>query len=110
MGELAQAVDLRGAGRYNVPAVSAGDAASPSVDGGAMPVYEYECQECGRRFDALRSMSQADAPIACQGCESQNTSRALSVFFASSGGKVIAGGNGGCGSCSGGSCSSCSVN
>lgn len=75
-----------------------------------MPVYEYECQECGRRFDALRSMSQADAPIACQGCESQNTSRALSVFFASSGGKIIAGGNGGCGSCSGGSCSSCSVN
>jgi putative FmdB family regulatory protein len=75
-----------------------------------MPLYEYVCKECGLRFDVLRSMSQADAPIACQGCRSKETERALSVFFASSGGKVVAGGGSGCGSCSGGSCSTCGVN
>lgn len=75
-----------------------------------MPVYEYVCKECGNRFDALRTMSQADAPIACEGCRSQNTERALSVFFASSGGKIVAGGGSSCSSCAGGSCSTCGMN
>ena len=74
-----------------------------------MPIYEYVCQECEKRFDALRSMSEADKAIACVKCGSDRTSRAISVFFAQSGGKVVAGNNGGCGSCAGGSCSSCSI-
>jgi putative FmdB family regulatory protein len=73
-----------------------------------MPIYEYVCQKCETRFDALRSMSQADAAIVCESCGSKRTSRAISVFVAQSGGKTVAGGNGGCGSCSGGSCSTCS--
>jgi len=72
-----------------------------------MPIYEYDCQDCEKRFDAMRSMSEADTTIACDSCGSDRTSRALSVFFAQSGGKVIAGSNGSCGSCAGGSCSSC---
>lgn len=73
-----------------------------------MPVYEYICLDCGERFDALRSMAAADAPIACQGCSSQHTSRTISVFAAHSGGRVVAGGGSSCGSCAGGACSSCS--
>jgi putative FmdB family regulatory protein len=74
-----------------------------------MPLYEYVCADCKRRFDALRKMEEADAPIACVKCHSQNTTRAISVFFAQSEGKVIAGGNTECGSCTSGSCASCGM-
>ena len=72
-----------------------------------MPIYEYICLDCGKRFEQMRSIKEADSPIACQDCAGQHTSRALSVFFASSGGRAVAGGGGGCASCSGGSCASC---
>lgn len=72
-----------------------------------MPVYEYICLDCGARFDALRPMAQADAVIRCTRCQSEHTSRTMSVFAAHSGGKVVAGGGGGCASCSGGSCATC---
>ena len=73
-----------------------------------MPIYEYICQDCGNRFDALRSFKQADEPIPCDVCTSQNTKRALSVFNAHSSGRVVTGNNpSGCSGCSGGTCSSC---
>jgi len=78
-----------------------------------MPIYEYQCVDCGERFDALRSMSKADAPIGCENCDSLQTTRKVSAVFAhstgSSGSRVVAGGGSGssCGSCSGGSCSTC---
>jgi putative FmdB family regulatory protein len=74
-----------------------------------MPIYEYICKDCGERFETLRAMKDADAPMACQNCNSQHTSRMLSVFFAQSGGRVVAGGNGGCAGCSSSSCASCGV-
>ena len=73
-----------------------------------MPIYEYVCQDCGRRFDTLRSMSQADSPIACETCNSEHTARALSVFYAQSDGRSVAGTSSACGSCSSGACSTCS--
>jgi putative FmdB family regulatory protein len=74
-----------------------------------MPIYEYVCLDCGVRFDALRSIREADAPIQCSQCESDHTSRCLSVFFANSGGTAIAGTRGGgCAGCGGGACSTCS--
>lgn len=73
-----------------------------------MPIYEYICKECGHRFEALRSMKDADSPIACTECHSEQTRRALSLCYSQSGGHALAGSTGGgCGSCSGGSCSSC---
>lgn len=72
-----------------------------------MPIYEYICMDCGKQFETLRSMKEADAPIHCQKCEGEHTTRLVSVFFASSSGKVIAGNGGGCAGCSGGSCSTC---
>ncbi len=72
-----------------------------------MAIYEYVCLDCGNKFEIIRPMRDADTPIACQKCESEHTSRKLAVFFAQSGGRVVAGGNGGCASCSGGSCASC---
>lgn len=73
-----------------------------------MPFYEYVCKDCGQRFDAMRAMKDADAPILCKHCKGDHTQRALSVFFAASNGKAVTGSSsGGCGGCSGGSCASC---
>ena len=76
-----------------------------------MPIYEYVCQDCGKRFEMIRSIKEADSPIPCKSCLSNQTQRAISVFFAQSGTRIIAGSNNnGCSGCSGGSCSSCSSN
>ena len=73
-----------------------------------MPLYEYVCKDCGNHFDALRSMKDADKTIQCRSCHSEQTSRALSVFFSSCEGKAVAGtGGSSCGGCGGGTCSSC---
>lgn len=72
-----------------------------------MPIYEYICLDCGEHTELIRSMKDADAPLKCRKCESEHTSRMLSLFAASSGGRVIAGSGGGCSSCASGSCASC---
>jgi len=72
-----------------------------------MPVYEYACKECGHKFDSLRSMKEADAPIPCKNCQSLQTHRKLSTFFSSSEGRSVTPQSGGCSGCNGGSCASC---
>lgn len=74
-----------------------------------MPIYEYICLDCGERFETLRSMKDADTAIACQKCAGERTTRQISVFYAQSGGRVVAGTAtaSGCGGCAGGSCSTC---
>ena len=42
-----------------------------------MPIYEYICLDCGNRFEELRPMKDADAPVDCEQCESEHTSRML---------------------------------
>lgn len=74
-----------------------------------MPLYEYECKDCGHHFDLLRSMKDSDSHAVCKKCSSEHTHRVMSVFFASSDGRSVTAGSsgGGCSGCSGGSCSSC---
>ncbi len=72
-----------------------------------MPIYEYLCLDCNEKFERLRVMNEADNPIQCENCHSQNTSRAISVFFAASGGKIVAGKSSGCANCSTSSCATC---
>ncbi len=75
-----------------------------------MPLYEYICLDCKTRFDALRPMKEADTPIHCTNCESDHTSRLISLFNAQSGGKVVAGSSSAaCPSCSSRSCSTCGL-
>lgn len=47
-----------------------------------MPVYEYECGDCGERTEAIRLIRQADDPIECEHCGSARTGRVHSVFAA----------------------------
>jgi putative FmdB family regulatory protein len=73
-----------------------------------MPIYEYICKDCQHEFDALRSMSQADASLPCSKCGGENIKRKISNFYAESGGRAVAGmSEPGCSSCSGGNCSHC---
>ncbi|MFP4346123.1 MAG: FmdB family zinc ribbon protein [Anaerolineales bacterium] len=76
-----------------------------------MPIYEYSCPECTHEFSARRSMSDADAPIACPQCGREGPRRGLSLFATvgatTSRGRSGGTTSGGCGSCAGGSCSSC---
>lgn len=49
-----------------------------------MPIYEYQCEKCGEKFEKLvRSMSSTDA-VKCPECGSEKTARALSVFAVAS--------------------------
>lgn len=35
-----------------------------------MPIYEYECQSCGTRFEKLRKMSERNQSLHCTACPS----------------------------------------
>ena len=51
-----------------------------------MPIYEYKCRTCGRRFEMLRSMRDGHAVAECPACGSGETNRLLSVFAAQTAG------------------------
>lgn len=70
-----------------------------------MPLYEYFCLDCRDSFDTLRKFEQADAPIRCRSCESDNTVRKLSLIAApvrETSGAAL--GNGGGCACGAGGC------
>jgi putative FmdB family regulatory protein len=79
-----------------------------------MPLYEYDCADCGTTFEKLRPMSKAGSPAVCSHCGSAHTSRAISLFTAISRGdsagasRAISGTGGGCASCAATSCATCS--
>ena len=43
-----------------------------------MPIYEFECGECGNRFEELASVGTERST--CPGCGSEGAERRLSVF------------------------------
>jgi putative FmdB family regulatory protein len=75
-----------------------------------MPIYEYECGDCGAKFELMVSRAQAKKQPACVSCGSKHTSRIMSGFFGRSGG-----GDGdesrsvgsSCAACSASSCAGC---
>ena len=64
-----------------------------------MPIFEYLCNDCGRRFETI--VARYDSPADCVHCNSENVEKQLSVFaVAASGSKDSAlEGPGGCGRC-----------
>jgi putative FmdB family regulatory protein len=71
-----------------------------------VPIYEFECANCRKRFEELfRSSSDVKAPP-CPKCKGRKTRRLLSVF-GMGGGSRSSGGGSSCGSCSRGSCAGC---
>jgi putative FmdB family regulatory protein len=54
-----------------------------------MPLFEYECKECGERFEALVMGSHRPA---CPTCGSRNLEKQTSAFAVSSGSGRSSGG------------------
>jgi len=44
-----------------------------------MPIYEYQCPECGERFSRLRPMRESDQPSRCPKCGAPEARRVVSV-------------------------------
>ena len=45
-----------------------------------MPLYEYKCRMCGKNFELLRRMQDADGDLKCPDCQSAAVERQLSTF------------------------------
>ncbi|HTQ11413.1 MAG TPA: FmdB family zinc ribbon protein [Fimbriimonadaceae bacterium] len=45
-----------------------------------MPVYEYRCSDCGRKFQALMGVVAVDDDEKCPFCGSSNTAKLVSRF------------------------------
>ena len=50
-----------------------------------MPMYEYRCRKCGKSFELLRRMQDADRDLECPECRSEEVERLLSTFAAGGG-------------------------
>lgn len=50
-----------------------------------MPMYEYECTACGKRFDITLSITEHeklhDSPPRCPACKSAMTRQLMSSFY-----------------------------
>ncbi|MCK9356880.1 MAG: zinc ribbon domain-containing protein [Dehalococcoidia bacterium] len=80
-----------------------------------MPLYEYQCERCGKRFEVRQSFSQGGADLKCPACGAAAPRRLFSSFscagssdsgFSGDSG-FSSGGGSGCSSCSSGNCASC---
>ncbi len=47
-----------------------------------MPIYEYQCQDCGEIFEKIVSFSQ-ESDISCAKCDSANVQKNISTPAAS---------------------------
>lgn len=73
-----------------------------------MPIYEYECLECSKRFDELVSHYSPKAAINCPGCHSAKVEKLMSAFGFTTGTVSSASkGSSSCGTCSSKNCSTC---
>lgn len=45
-----------------------------------MPIFEFQCQACGRTFEVLERRSGPAGPPPCPACGAGETQRILSVF------------------------------
>ena len=56
-----------------------------------MPIYEYQCPHCERRFEVLQRMGAGAEGLLCPSCGGRDVKRMLSTFAAGSGSSGSAG-------------------
>lgn len=66
-----------------------------------MPIYEYLCEKCSKKFDVLVRSSRQK--IECPACKGRKVKKAFSVFGMNTGARGMPAPSGGCG---GGGCGS----
>ena len=52
-----------------------------------MPLYEYECDKCGGKFELRRAITDCEDDIKCPECEDEYLRKVFSAFGISSSGK-----------------------
>jgi putative FmdB family regulatory protein len=45
-----------------------------------MPIYEYECTECGQPFEELVLSISSEREVHCPNCESKSVKKKISLF------------------------------
>lgn len=71
-----------------------------------MPVYEYLCENCQKKFELLVKLN-SPIKVICPSCQSDRVKKLISSFGIGGGGSRIKSSSGSCSSCSSNSCSSC---
>lgn len=74
-----------------------------SSGGEFMPIFEYVCEDCGKKFEMLIRGNETPE---CPKCSSKKVKKLLSRFNSTSSGQSSSSGSSCC-SCSGGNCSTC---
>ena len=54
-----------------------------------MPLYEYQCKKCKKKFEKLVSISESGNPVKCPDCDSEETEKLLSTFSATVGSNSV---------------------
>jgi putative FmdB family regulatory protein len=55
-----------------------------------MPIYEYECDKCGERFELRRGIAESDDAVKCPKCGDEYLRRVISSFGIASSGNSCA--------------------
>lgn len=71
-----------------------------------MPIYEFECRKCGKRFEKLCAMSADTDEIECPECGRRGVKKLISGFFAHTGASGSSSSSS-CGGCRKSSCAGC---
>jgi putative FmdB family regulatory protein len=50
-----------------------------------MPIYTYECKDCGRKFEVLAGVGEGEGEVRFGKCKSTNVERTFSAFNIGSG-------------------------
>jgi len=71
-----------------------------------MPLYEFKCQACGRRFEALVRIGGENG-VCCLACGGREVNKLVSGFGIGGGASRLKSTGSGCATCSSSSCSTC---
>jgi len=48
-----------------------------------MPIYEYQCTDCGEKFEVRQAIGQDGSNLSCPKCNASKPKRVFSSFFSS---------------------------
>jgi putative FmdB family regulatory protein len=71
-----------------------------------MPIYEFCCAVCKKRFEALVRLG-GEKDVVCEFCGGRDVHKIFSAFGIGGGSSRLKGSSSGCASCSSHSCSTC---
>ena len=71
-----------------------------------MPLFEYACKKCGRRFECLVAAGK-ETSVVCDQCGSADVQKMISCFGIGGGSSRLKASSSSCASCSSKSCSTC---